>query len=92
MKFSPQQQRVYDYLKANPGSTIREMHRHIYPGVDKVSARLSEIQDKGVVVHKERNKYHEMMYTLGRVKKKQYSYVFDPIRGCMVEEVTEVEV
>lgn len=72
MKLSNQQQQVYDYLRENPGCTVRAMHEHIFPGVDKVSARLSELKNKGVQIKKlGRNQYNEMQYAIEKLLTKR---------------------
>lgn len=91
-----QQKQVYEYLKAHPHSTVREMNRGIFPGVDKVSARLSELADKGIKIEKHgRNKYREMVYSIGQPLTKQKStFVPTMIDGQLIvkEIVTTVEV
>lgn len=65
IELTGQKKQVYEWFKANPKTTIREAHAGIRPGVDKVSARLSEIERLGVpVVRHGRNDYNEMMYSI----------------------------
>ncbi len=88
-KLTKQQKQVYDYLQANEGATVREIHRGTYPCVDKVSARLSEL---GKIVEIEklgRNKHREMMYRIAKplTKKKQHVKIGDGVAKVWYEEV-----
>lgn len=82
MKLAGQRKQVYDIIKENPGITVREIHRMAYPGIDKVSARLSEIEAAGVQIERlGRNKHREMMYAVGKplTKKQQVVEVKDGV-------------
>lgn len=87
-----QKKQVYEYLRDNPGVTVREMNRNMFPGVDKVSARLSELQQLGVHIEKlGRNKHREMMYSIGTPLTKQVSSV-EIIDGRAVETIKSVNI
>lgn len=89
-KLNRQQRQVYDYIKANPGCTVREIHRNIYPGVDKVSARLSEIEAAGVEIERlGRNQYREMQYRIGKplTKRVQEVEIVDGVARVTYKEV-----
>jgi len=48
MKLTDQQQKVYDYIKANPGCTTHDITRDTF--IQKPCARISDLREKGVMV------------------------------------------
>jgi len=48
MKLTKQQQKVYDYIKAHPGCTTRDIQRDIF--VSCPSGRITELRQAGVQI------------------------------------------
>ena len=50
MKLSPQEKKVYEYIKAHPGCTTHDITRDTF--VQKPCARIVGLEQKGVVVER----------------------------------------
>lgn len=48
MKLTPQERKVYNYIKANPGCTTHDITRDTF--VQKPCARISDLKTKGVEI------------------------------------------
>jgi hypothetical protein len=67
MKFSPQQKRVFDFILAHKGTTIREIRNGTNPPVMKPDMRISEMNfaRPGLITTLGTNRSREKLYAIG---------------------------
>jgi predicted transcriptional regulator len=88
-----QRKQIYEYLRDNPGATVREMRDRCYPGVQKPCMRMSELKKThGVdIVDIGRNRHGEKMYKLNTQLTRRKSVVTIE-NGIAVERFVEIDI
>lgn len=90
MKYTPQEMKVYTYIKDHPGATTHDITRDTF--VQKPCARITDLRAKGAkIVSIGQKKYpgsrafecYAVEEPLTRVVS---SFEYDHERGCMVEK------
>lgn len=94
MKLTPQEKKVYDYIKAHPGATTHSITRDTF--VQKPCARITDLRAKGVeiasvgqVKYPGTRAFVKYAIKTGLTRKVS-KYEFDPTTNSMREIVTEV--
>ena len=89
LKLSKQEQKVYDFIRDNPGCTTHDITIHTF--VQKPCARVVGLESKGIVIERRGEvKYGDSrpfkkLYLAKPLTKQKSTFVFDKERECMVE-------